>query len=362
MYTAIKTAIAAIMLTALAACATPGFDYTASIAPGNPQAATLRTVAVERFRGPLAGWYGEQFEAMLTDAQFQGQPWFDVGLFAGQSNITGVYAGEVDIARPYVNENYHTYSTCVSRDKETKKCLKKKEVEKVCLNYTVDVAVTPQLLDVASGEIIHRATYTASASEQECFKTGHVVYKIRRGPNDRGRGKYRHGYRDYERPGYRPGGDHIVDRITASALIDTVWQARRDIAPYNKDARATILTEAETPALRADPRFEAAVSAVRDGDFPLACARFAELRPDHPAAPAVLHNLGACAEASGEALQAQLLYAEAATQAQALGAAPARRVLKALDRISERRSDGLVLDSILPTSIEPRETLSGPQG
>ena len=130
------------------ACATPGIDYTAEIAPGNPQAAQIRSVAVERFRGPLAGWYADQFENMLGQANFNGQPWFQVGLFSRQSNVEGVYAGEIAIDRPYVDERYHTYSTCVEKDDETKKCLKKKDIEKVCLDYSIDVAVTPQLLDI----------------------------------------------------------------------------------------------------------------------------------------------------------------------------------------------------------------------
>ncbi len=335
-------------LIGLGACVTPGIDYTAEIAPGNPQAAQLRSVAVERFRGPLAGWYADQFEDMLGQADFNGQPWFQVGLFSRQSNVAGVYAGEVEINRPSVDERYHTYSTCVETDKETKKCIKKKEVEKVCLDYSIDVAVTPQLLDVRTNKIVHSKTYYASDSEQECFETGHVEYRVRREPGDKGKGTYRFAYDDYSRPGYRLGGDRIIDRITANALNSTIWQARQDIAPYNQQVRAKILAKAESPAVAADPRFKLAVDGIRNRQLGYACQTFTELADDYPDAPAVLHNLGACAEASGESGSAQGYYAEAAAAAHAMGDAPAERIKNALERISGTRTNEVILDSLVP--------------
>lgn len=341
----------ALMALGLGACATPGIDYTASVAPGNPQAASLRSVAVDRFDGPLADWYAEEFEAMLTTAQFEGQPWFQVGLFSRQSNVRGVYSGDIEISAPYVDETYHTYSTCVKKDEETKKCIKKKVVEQVCLDYSIDVAVTPRLFDVGSERTVHSATYIASDSERECFDTGYVEYRIRRGPDDPGRGKYRFAYEDYGRAGYRLGGDYIIDRITASALRHTIRQARRDIAPYNQQVRATILTEAENLEVRADPRFEQAVTAIREKNIAFACQTFADLAAEYERAPAISHNLGACAEASGDSQTAQTFYADAAREAQAFGEAPAKRILNALDRISDTRSDELVLESLVPTTI-----------
>ena len=348
MYQHVKKIIGILALGTLGACATPGIDYTASVAPGNPTAAELRNIAVERFRGPLSGWYADAFENMLQQANFDGQPWFQVGLFSRQSNVEGVYGGDIQISDVYVDEHYHTTSTCVEKDKETKKCIKKKEIENVCIDYSIDVAVTPKLLNVRTQNIVHNRTYSAGDSERECFETGKVVYRVRRGPGDPGRGKYRVAYRDYQRPGYRLGGDHIVDRITASALDNTIWQIRRDIAPYNRQVRATVLTDAENPGVRADPRFKQAVQGIRNENLSFACQTFAVLSEDYPGSPAVLHNLGACAEASGESADAQAYYAQASSAAQALGSAPAKRILNALDRISSTRNNELVLDSLVP--------------
>lgn len=341
----------------LYACATPGINYTAEIAPGNPQAAQLRTVAVDRFSGPLADWYEDQFEGMLSQASFNNQPWFQLGLFSRQSNVTGVYAGQIEIGLPYANERFYTTTQCVKRDEDGKKCVKKVDIETVCIDYSIDVAVTPQVLNVKTGRIVHSKTYLASDSEQECFETGLVQYRIRRGPNDqrrgrgRGRGNRNFGfaYENYNNPGYRLGGDYIIDRITAAALRNTIWQARLDIAPHNREVRATILTEAENLDVRSDPRFKQAVQGIQDKNLVFACQTFESLADDYETAPAVLHNLGACAEASGDSAGAQAYYGQAAQSAQALGTAPAKRILNALERISGTRSNEIVLDTLVPS-------------
>jgi len=352
-----RTSIFAITVStlALSACVTPGIDYTAEVAPGNPAAATYRSVAVDGFRGPLGDWYSGEFEAMLQSAAFNGAPWFQVGLFASQSNVTGVYGGALDVGYPYVSERYYTDSQCVKREEVDgkKKCVKKVDVEFVCLNYSVDVSVRPRLIDKANGTIIHQAEYLGSDSEEECFETGYVQYRIRRGPDDPGRGKYRFAYEDYGRPGYSLGGDYIIDRITASALRQTLWQARRDIAPYNQDVRATIVTEAQNFEVRADPRFEAAVTAIRNSDPGTACGLFTDLAAQYTGAPAVLHNLGACAEALGDKDRAQTLYAEAAAGSRALGVEPTDRMLRALQRISSIQNDAVILDELVPTVGQP---------
>ena len=182
-----------------------------------------------------------------------------------------------------------------------------------------------------------------------------------RAPGTRGRGRFKVAYRDFGRPGYRLGGNHIVDRITESALDNTIWQIRRDIAPYNQQVRATVLTEAENPGVRADPRFRQAVQGIRNENLDFACSTFRTLADTYSGAPAVLHNLGACAEASGASSAAQAYYAEAASAAQALGDAPAKRILNALDRISSTRNSELVLNS-LESSSSPRTTTgAGPR-
>ena len=61
-----------------------------------------------------------------------------------------------------------------------------------------------------------------------------------------------------------------------------------------------------------------AVEATKGGNFMGACAQWDELGRAYPRAPAVLHNLGACAEARGDMETAQLRYARAAELASGL--------------------------------------------
>ncbi|MEL6324351.1 MAG: hypothetical protein AAFQ84_09010 [Pseudomonadota bacterium] len=338
---------------ALSACATPGIDYTARVAPGNPDAATFRTVAVSEFSGPFSAWYTDQFEAMLEGAVYEGAPWFDVGLFPAQSNVVGVYDGWVDISYPDIFERFYTTSDCLKRDEETDKCLKKVEIEHVCVRYTVAASAHPRLIDKATGDIIHEATYLGEDSEEECFETGHVEYRIRRQPGDPGKGKYRFAYDDYINPGYRPGPGRIIDRISAGALYATLWQVRQDIAPYNQVTRATILTEAQDFEVAADPRFAQAVDAIKDKQPQIGCALFNDLAARYPSAPAVLHNAGACAEASGDQTEAQALYGSAAAAARALGVELPERMLQALSRISIQRVDEQILQELVLEEPDP---------
>lgn len=343
-----KCAGFSLAISGLAACATPGIEYTASVAPGNPQAAQIRSVAVERFRGPFSGWYAEKFEDMLASADYNGQSWFQVGLSATQSNVDGVYGGYIELSAPDVDRHYRTSSKCIEKDEETKKCLKKKDTEQVCVAYSIDVCVTTELLDVRSTQTVHSKTYYATDSKQECYETGRVEYRVRRQPGDPGKGKYRFAGEDEGRSGHGRGPNRIVNELTFRALKATLNQVRRDIAPYNRQARATILTKAENPGVQADPRFKQAVDGVRSQNLVAACQMFSDLKDAYGEAPAVLHNLGACSEAMGESARAQTYYSEAARVAQAMGDAPAKRIMLALERISSTRSDELVLNTLVP--------------
>ena len=344
---------ALVPLFAFAACATPGIDYTAKVAPGNPDAATYRTVAVGQFAGPLGTWYAAEFEEMLRSALYEGQPWFTVGLFGGQSNVDGIYGGVVEIGYPNVWETYYTTSECVKRDEEEDKCVKRAEIEHVCVHYSVDVIARPSLIDKVSGDVVHQRSYSGSDTDKECFETGHVEYRVRREPGDPGKGKYRFAYENYGAPGYQLDPNYIIDRLTQSALYSTIWQARRDIAPYNQVVRATILTEAHDLEVRADPRFAQAVEDIRNKESGIACPVFEDLAERYPAAPAVLHNLGACAEALGNQERAQSLYAEATAGLRALGIEPTDRMLNALSRISNQRTDTSILDQLVPNESRP---------
>jgi Tfp pilus assembly protein PilF len=91
------------------------------------------------------------------------------------------------------------------------------------------------------------------------------------------------------------------------------------------------------------------VKATKRGEMLGACAQWDELGREWPDAPAVLHNLGACAEARGDMETAQLRYARAAELASRiplLKYKKARPIFVALERVSGRRMDDTFLDSV----------------
>ncbi|MEL6257813.1 MAG: hypothetical protein AAFQ67_01995 [Pseudomonadota bacterium] len=344
-----------------AACATPGIDYVADIAPGNPAAASYTNVAVDQFQGPYAGWYGDRFRAMLVNAEFDGAPWFQVGLFGGQSNVNGVFGGYLELSPVEAYETYSYHTRCVLRD-DDKTCVTRERIEEVCVRFSASVAASPQLVDKDNLRVVHDATYTASRSRSVCGQTGYVeVFSVvdgeaiphkkkgRRGRTRRHRAGsgYPFHYGLYRHPAYLPDPDDVVDGLYRDALEDTVWQARRDLAPYNQVRRANFVSKAVDPALAADPRFGLALDAAKQGDAQTSCAYWRDLSLQYADAPAATHNSGACSEALGDYEGAQALYAKAAELSRDDGVQPLDRTLQALSRISQRRVDNRVIDSLV---------------
>ncbi|MEO1015480.1 MAG: hypothetical protein AAFX08_09875 [Pseudomonadota bacterium] len=366
-----RQAAAALGFAAIGACATPGIDYVASVAPGNPDAGDYRVVAVDEFYGPYGGWYEKQFEAMLQQALFEDQPWFTVALFPRQSNVEGVYEGEIDLYPVETYESYYDRDICLERD-EDDKCVALEVREEVCVDFSVKAAVTPRLLDPKQLRLVHSGTYEAARSATECASTGFVevfyaddahhkpsgeARKASRGHSPRARrhtaGRrypFRYGY--FEHSGYIPDPDYIVDGLFRAALEDTIWQIRQDVAPYNQILRAELITRPTDTLLAADGRFQLGIDAARQGDPQNSCATWRQLAAEYPDAPDLKHNLGACAEALGDYERAQLYYAEAAEALAPFGADAVKRTNRALQRVSERRQDNVILDRIAPREPE----------
>ena len=87
--------------------------------------------------------------------------------------------------------------------------------------------------------------------------------------------------------------------LVRDALYETLQPIRRDIAPRNATVRATFITEALDPVARADPRFQQALDISSKDPF-ASCAMWTGMAEEYPNSPAVIHNLGACAEATSD--------------------------------------------------------------
>ncbi len=328
-------------LMSVAACATPGIDYEARLMASNPAAAATRTVQVDRFRGPGGGWYAARFEAMLANTTFDGQPWFSLADFSydnlGQARA-GTYTGEIDITSHTFDEYYQTVSKCVEWD-GLFDCERREDVEELCVAERVEVQVHPRLIDVDSGTTIFSGTYGGDASYEHCDEAyGHDHGGSRRGLFG---------------IGASPSGDLI-----RSALSETLRPIRVDIAPRNATVRAKFIAKALDPIVAADPRFELAVKAGRK-DPVAACNTWTQMSEQYPEAPAVIHNMGACAEASSDFTVAQSLYARSSQLAVAYsddGITAPKAFTKALRKLSDQRYGLEIIEDLTrPEPVEPVE-------
>ena len=324
------TAIAMLSGLLAAACATPGIDYTARVAAGSPEAAQFRNVAVDDFYGPEGSWYAGNFEQMVAAATFDGAQWFAVSA-APYGRPDAVYGGTTDV--DWIDE-YHerrVSQKCVEWD-GLFDCERRADVVEHCVTYAVTVTARPQLVDLAAGRIVWSASYSGDAEATRCEDIGEVGSDA----EQRGGGYgYNHGDRRRHGRNDRLYGDYVIDGLVRDALAETLPAIRSDIAPYNTRAKARLITEAIDPEVRADPRFGFAVDAARNDNPVSACEIFADLARDYPQAPAIVFNMGACAEAAGDFETAQLLYAQVSQMPIELP----DTVRDALRTISQRRTE-----------------------
>lgn len=329
----------------VAACTTPGISYEARLMPESIAAAETRTVQVDRFRGVGGGWYARQFEAMLQNTIFDGEPWFTLADFSyGVPGNTpaGTYSGHVDIEAYDWNEYHRTKSKCVEWD-GLFDCETRVDVEELCVEESVAVSAHPRLVDADTGEVVFSGSYGGESSRESCFETGVYdgVFNKRLSKKRR-----RHGLGGYSAYGFV--GFDAPAELVRDALYETLAPIRRDIAPRTARVRATFVTEALDPVVRADPRFKQALDRSSKDPFG-SCAMWTGMAEEYPEAPAVIHNLGACAEATSDFQSAQGHYAKAAELSVRFsgdGVTAGEDFLKALRKLSIQRADLEVLEEL----------------
>ncbi|WP_146739722.1 hypothetical protein [Hyphomonas pacifica] len=315
------------------ACATPGYDYQARMAPNIPEAASYRDVEVGRFRGPAGDVAEAEFSNMLDQVVLDGTYWFTQTSAVPQ----GVYEGRVDIDSWEEELRFEREKRCVEYD-GLFDCEHRAIVETECREETVEVVVTANLVDYDTGRAVFTQKQIGGANRETCRDIAEYEdYGQELGT-----------WRDPVHSSYNPYNAPIG--MIEDATVEAVRRFRNDVAPYYKIMRAEILTEGLTPEAQNDPRFAAAVEATKRGEILGACAQWDALGREWPRAPAVIHNIGACAEARGDMATAQLRYARAAEIAQTiplLKDKKAQPIFSALERVSGRRMDDALINSIL---------------
>lgn len=317
--------------------------------PESLSAAETRTVQVDRFRGPAGGWYAEQFESMISNTVFDGQQWFTLADFSyGVPGDTpaGTYSGHVDIDDYSWDEYHRTTSKCIEWD-GLFDCETRVDVEELCVQESVSMSAHPRLVDADTGEVVFSGSYGGSASEENCYETGVYDGEKNKKIRKKRRNKQVGGHWNFG-PAFGFGQTDAPAYLVRSALRETLQPIRRDIAPRNATVRATFITEALDPVARADVRFQQALDLSKKDPF-ASCAMWTGMAEEYPDAPAVVHNLGACAEATSDFQSAQGHYARAAelsVQFSGDGITAGEDFLKALRKLSNQRSDLEVLEEL----------------
>ena len=334
-----------ILAASLAACATPGYDYSGRFAPENVAVTDYRNVDVAVFDGPAGRDVERAFERMIASATLDGQPWFNVS-YETPNGPEGIYSGEVDVTG-YEVEHYHkTVKECVEWD-GLFDCEHRADVEKACTRKGVEVAVRARLEDAYNGQLIHQGSHFGDASNELC-ETIAEFHADGRGNEHSHVGGYGES-REY-------GVELAPYELIREAALEAARAFRTDIAPYNRTVRAKIMTQALDPFLASDPRFADAVQATKDGKQITACSRWQALAADYAKAPAILHNQGACAEANGDAQSAQAYYTQASKLARGLPGLDedAMDILaSSLERISSVRIENTILDEAAGIAAGP---------
>jgi hypothetical protein len=320
----------------LSACQTPGYDYAARTAPNFPQALDYTDVVVGRFDGPAGNDAEAAFEDLIAGTELEGRPWFIVldpdrpqGAYEGDVGVTG-YRGEI---------RRETETRCVEYDGPFD-CERRATVERECFKEIVDVEVQARLIDLAVRRPVFASARSATTEREDCHDIAEYPY------TDRPTGQVGSVIYETYNPGDAPYG---MIRQTVPAAVA---QFRTDIAPYIATFRAEIVTKPLIGEEAGEPRFAAAVKATKQGNLIGACAQWEELAAAYPAAPAIQHNWGACAEARGDLAEAHSQYARAAELARGvplLKDKDAKAIFDALERVNRGRYE----DNLIEQAADP---------
>lgn len=333
----------------LAACATPALQYDAARAPASLDAARHRTVGLASFQGPYSGWFRDEFRTMLETASFQGEPWFKVGLTPIQSDLEGVYEADVIVYGPTIEETYQTYSNCIQQDEESKACTVLKIVEEICYRLEAEVVAEPRLFNANTQQLVFANSYSGYAYDGDCVQSGKIIEVY----TDPKTGKTNKSIVATRSLNYYQPSRSDIDYQIQYVLTDILRDIRTDIAPYEERTRASLAIGTFIPELREDPRFDAALDAAKEQNTPLACSLFSDLSTEYPNSPALIFNLGVCAEVTGDLSAAAQQYSKALNVFETIEANSNDKFFKAFKRVLAQEQEAAKIDDLLSQSNDP---------
>ncbi|MBL8547822.1 MAG: hypothetical protein JNL81_15255 [Hyphomonadaceae bacterium] len=300
--TAAALAIGVILVALGAACAPTQVAINARLPANFPEAAELRRISVAPFEGNGGADFTGAMRAEIVAATFDGQRHFTLvdGLSspsasaARQANAQGILTGSVFIDRSR-NNFREGRRECSARNNDHE-CVRWHEYEVNCTAETVSALVSPNLLRASDGASVY-------ASQKRGERTSRWCTDRQRNTTD--------------------------EAMIAAILANIATEVRRDIAPYNSVLNATVSETSDGLPRALAAQFDLAVDAAKASNVTAACETWRSVDAAQPNHTWTVYNLGICAEAQGDYVNAQALYQRASQ----LGGASNRQVVASIQRV-----------------------------
>ena len=238
---------------------------------GNDAAASLGTIAVERF----GGGEGEGLAIVLTDrlrdATIDGEPYFRIVPVGSPREIDAVLRGTATAEATRRDSGTREEEICVERD-EDRDCIRREKREIPCRDQVVRLDATVRLVGT-DGALIH-----AFDREEE------QVHRFCRGDS--------------------PPSVEGMKRQLAARYADLL---RADLAPVQRLDDVRVMETREGLSRDDGRAFREAVQLTKS-NAGAACAAWSALEAGNPDNTAILFNLGLCAESRGALYEAHDYY------------------------------------------------------
>ena len=274
------------------------------------QASLTKNIAVLPFEGKEGREMSSEIEATLAGINIDNKQYFNIvdrasldkvlsELKLSQSSLTdpnsaieigkivsaqGIYTGMVNTMNwkdsPFREDRQECVQHEIKRDSRGNEyegnCIRWRRYSVRCMKRDVNVAVTPKLVEVSTGKILYSKSLTAAASSSGC--------------EDR-------------KP---PQGEAELFDIAKNNIKG---QLRKDIAPYYVTVEVKLMDSTDgIEAKAAKENLDRGIDAASKGRIDMACELWGSARILAPSSPAILYNLGICAESRGDVDAALGLY------------------------------------------------------
>jgi len=300
--TAAALAIGLVSALIAVACTPTQVAINARLPANFPEAAELRRIAVAPFEGNGGADFTGAMRAEIVAATFDGQRHFTLiegpastsAAAARQANAQGLLTGSVFIDRSR-NNFREGRRECSARNNDNQ-CVRWHEYEVNCTAETVSALVSPNLLRASDGASVY-------ASQKRGERTSRWCTDRQRNTTD--------------------------EAMIAAILANIATEVRRDIAPYNSVLNATVIETSDGLSRPLAAQFDLAVDAAKASNVAAACESWRAIDAAQPNHTWTIYNLGICAEAQGDYVNAQAHYQRASQ----LGGASNRQVVASMQRV-----------------------------